>query len=388
MESNRRIKVLHVVMNDKKFVPPVLNKFNKDTRFDNHCLLFSPRKKAEIQIAGIPGLVVLKRKKIVKKYLQSDDYDVVFFYSMSPRNWQFVNYIPQNKTIIWWNWGYELYTNNGGLDPLVNIPLYKIETKRLVENKTLGVKHHVEFLLKKYFFGKYCDYFRKSAISRIDYFQPTIPIELELMKGVHDFRAKEFYPPFIFDIQPVKSIDKSTKGAILMGNSATASNNHLDVWASIKDYISPTQEIIIPLSYGDKNYARQVKSQIDPGKKHNIRFLDDFLPKEQYFELIKNCSYAVFGVIRQQALGNIIGAINNGVKVFLYKDSLVYRYLSKYGYAVFSIESIDSHSFCEPLSKEELIQNCQAKQKEKEYRDSVRERAIEEIKTKLNIKHL
>ena len=385
MEVERSIRVLHIVMNDRKFVPPVIEKFNKDNRFDNRCLLYVKNEKSEIQIADVPQLVVLRRKTDVKHYLKKNDYDVVFFYSMAPKNWQIVNYIPNNKIIIWWCWGYELYTDNGGLTPLINIPLYKPETERLLENIKVSLKQHVESFIKKCFIGKHRECFRKLALSRIDYFEPTIPIEFELMKTVHGFHAKEFYPPHIFYVKPVDRVDRINNGGILIGNSATASNNHVDVWKSIKNYISPTQEVIIPLNYGDMDYALQVKTNIDTAS-YNIFFLDKFLPKDEYFELIDNCSYAVFGVIRQQAMGNIIETINKGVKVFLYKDSLVYKYLSRFGYAVFDIESIDSRSFREPLSEKEVKQNYQAKMKEKEYRDAVRERAIEEIKTKLNIK--
>ena len=54
--------------------------------------------------------------------------------------------------------------------------------------------------------------------------------------------------------------------------------------------------------------------------------------------MFSSITHAVFGVMRQQSMGNIFICLASGIKVFLYKDSIVYRYLINEGYVVFTID--------------------------------------------------
>ena len=103
------------------------------------------------------------------------------------------------------------------------------------------------------------------------------------------------------------------------------------------------------------------------------------MPRDEYFKLIDNCSYAVFGVMRQQAMGNIYHCLCQGVKVFLYRDSLVYRFLKEWGYVVFAIEDIDEYSFSTPLNLKELEMNAKAFENQRDYVGQARSRAFDEI---------
>ena len=62
----------------------------------------------------------------------------------------------------------------------------------------------------------------------------------------------------------------------------------------------------MPLSYGDEKYRDWLRKQIND---NDVVQLFDFMPKNEYFEIVNNCSYALFGSIRQQAIGNINYAI-------------------------------------------------------------------------------
>ena len=98
-----------------------------------------------------------------------------------------------------------------------------------------------------------------------------------------------------------------------------------------------------------------------------------------YYALMDTYSYAVYGVIRQQAMGNIFGCLAKGIKVFLYRDSLVYKFLKEDGFVVFAIEDMDGSSFMKPLALTEIEQNREALLKKRQYVNTIYEKAIEEI---------
>ena len=117
------------------------------------------------------------------------------------------------------------------------------------------------------------------------------------------------------------------------------------------------QTIIMPLVYGDVPYATYLKHNILSGEKQ-FKILDTFVPYKEYCNLVESCSHAIFGVIRQQAMGNIFICLRSGVKLFLYKNSMVYEFLKQEGYIVYTIdEDLTDDGLSFPLSKEEAKHN-------------------------------
>jgi hypothetical protein len=73
------------------------------------------------------------------------------------------------------------------------------------------------------------------------------------------------------------------------------------------------------------------------------------------------CPFAIYGRFRQQAAGNILQMLKDGVKVFLYKNSINYEYYSSRGYKVFTIDDdLNEENLREPLAEEYVLQNRKA----------------------------
>ena len=112
----------------------------------------------------------------------------------------------------------------------------------------------------------------------------------------------------------------------------------------------------MPLNYGgDEKYLNWLKERIVGIK--NLNTLLDFLPSEEFFKLMDTCSYACYGVVRQQAFGNIRYALSKGIKVFLFKDSIPYRSLKEMGFVVYAIEDMDQDSLSNPLTQADIEKN-------------------------------
>ena len=148
-------------------------------------------------------------------------------------------------------------------------------------------------------------------------------------------------------------------GDILLEHSANISDNHLDIIAAIKNKKLDLQErdIYVPLGYGVERLAERVKNEAKFDGA-NVQCLMETIPFNDYKEMLDSCSHAIFGMIRQSGLGNIYLCFKKGIKVFFFKDSMLYKQFKKDGYYVYSIEDdLNDNSIKEPLTQEQALCN-------------------------------
>ena len=116
---------------------------------------------------------------------------------------------------------------------------------------------------------------------------------------------------------------------ILIGNSATAANQHLEALHILKESKVDIDTILIPLSYGDSEYADWITSKAQNIFGDKVTCLREFLPLGEYTERINRCGIVIMNHTRQQALGNIFWALSSGKQVFLNPAGVNYQHLSE-----------------------------------------------------------
>lgn len=373
-------KILHIALDDK-FFDEVYATFEKDKRLSNEALLLVSQKDYVIQrIKSVEKVRVMWDKKLIVKTLLGGDYDAIFFHSLNSERWWLFDYIPNDKAVIWWAFGFDLYYGNRGLLPLLNFELFKDRTRYLIQSNK-GLVSRLQLFLDRFFVWKHD--LKKQQIKvlrRIDYFVPVLPLELHLMTENHiEFHAKEFY----FKNVPINYgyNQKNPFGDIIIGNSATYSNNHLDILDIINRSGVRERKLVVPLSYGIRKYASKLKHDLI-SQNNQVIILHKMIPLNDYQKILDSCSYAIYGVIRQQATGNIYYCLLNGIKVFLYKESIVYRSLKQLGFTVYAIEDIEQNSFQSTLSLEETKKNVEAYRKQIEREYNIYENTIIEFANK------
>lgn len=146
---------------------------------------------------------------------------------------------------------------------------------------------------------------------------------------------------------------------ILLGNSATEANQHIEALDLLNKFSNEDIEIICPLSYGDKEYAKRVS---DYGKRlFGPKFisLNKFMAKDEYFKMLARVEVAIFNNNRQQAMGNINKLFSMGCKLYLRDDTSMWRAYSRRGYSVHNINSIYVEDFDTFVSfpEEEVTKN-------------------------------
>lgn len=373
-----KIRFLHIVKDDKKFFESVLRRFEEDNRTENRCVLIVNNRKSAFQsIEPTDKIQVLCGKEMVRKRLAEDNYDAIFFYSLPYELWYVVSMVPPSKKVIWWSWGYELYEPIRGLQPLLPVNLYQGETLLLNKKLNNNLVYRIKRIVKK-FTVPYYKHQLKKMLKRIDYHQPVIKEEYDLLRKNYPdlFRAKEFYYPNSWGkINPISHI-KAEKKYILFGNSSSATNNHIDVWKVVSNFINEDQVTYVPLNYGDLRYADLITPLINGG---DIRILRSFLPLEEYNNITDHCLCFISGVMRQQAVGNILSCIIKGVKILLYKDSMLYKSLERIGISVYSIEDMNSQTISTSMLQEEYENNIIALNKEIQRRNSIYESVFKNL---------
>ncbi|MBR5372397.1 MAG: TDP-N-acetylfucosamine:lipid II N-acetylfucosaminyltransferase [Oscillospiraceae bacterium] len=202
---------------------------------------------------------------------------------------------------------------------------------------------------------KLSKWYRKYVIRHAAGVINLLPKEYEALCKICAPKGKHFIAPVCGDgsiqqlIANLRSTPKSRDPLrIIVGNSATDTNQHLDMFEKLAEYKNENIEIICPLSYGDSAYAETV---IRTGRElFGDKFvpLTEFMDIETYYGYIARSAIAVFNNNRQQAMGNINAALGLGCKVYIRSDTAMWdSYCVTRGYKVYKAEEIGSVPFAE-----------------------------------------
>jgi len=261
----------------------------------------------------------------------------------------------RNTRIIWIGWGYDYYNRIEKKGYTLVGPM----TEQLRSVKKVAPKLTLFRRLKKYCNSLLYMY----AIQRINYFSPVIPEDFDLFKQYFP-KNKMVYMPWNYGITGLKShvipdTDLSLGPNILVGNSASYTNNHLEAFDLLKELDLTGRKIIVPLSYGDQVYREYI---LHIGRKmFDDKFtpITEFMSYEDYAEILKTCSFCIMNHYRQQAGGNISLMINLGAKVYLSERNNFYHANIRKGKKLYSLEDleINPETFFVPIPEPDRLSN-------------------------------
>lgn len=214
-----------------------------------------------------------------------------------------------------------------------------------------GDLYHYKFRRKNFKSNLY-EFVRKKVIKKMGNIIPVASeYDYDLAKKWYDTKAKKhnaFYPNPIdynyLDKLKNKEKNKDDKITIQIGNSADPMNNHIEILNLLSKHKEKNIEIIVPLSYGNQEWAKKVieKGNDIFGKKFNP--LTDYLPPEEYGEILNSVDIAIFNHDRQQALGNILALLYLGKKVYIKNDITTWKSLNEKRlklYNTYDLKNID-----------------------------------------------
>ena len=218
-------------------------------------------------------------------------------------------------------------------------------------------KNDLKLHLKK-FIKTYC--FKKCAALIF-----LINGEYEKFTEITRVKKRYFIAPMPKDPYNVINYSKywetsiNNRKRILVGNSATVSNKHIEIFEMLKKYKDEDIQIICPLSYGNEEYRQEVKKKGEEILGDIFCPILHYIEKEKYIELLSTCTVGIFNNNRQQAMGNINIMLYLGKKLYLRTDVSMWDVYQERGYDIFSVETIPQMSIEEffKFSNEQRIQN-------------------------------
>ena len=151
--------------------------------------------------------------------------------------------------------------------------------------------------------------------------------------------------------------NKSCKETVMVGNSASRSNNHKYLLALLGQYDLKGKKVVVPLSYsGRKRYVNEVLAY---GKREVDNFIPlmRFMPLEEYNKLQASTAVALFGNLRQEAIGNIMIALYMGAKVFLFESNPVYEWAATHNLKVYPMSALSQQELDTLLPNEDAEHN-------------------------------
>lgn len=290
-------------------------------------------------------------------YLIENEFDAVFLHSFCVLFPSLIVQIPLGIKVFWFSWGYDIYTYPKS-HPFVQLNLYGKETRKILPKTGFHIKSAIKNLLGLKALKSNLEY---KALNRIDFYSGVLEYEYDLLKSISVFKAK----PVSYQYSNLSILDQKvdnkifTGNNILIGNSGDCSNNHIDVIKYLQSVNLNNRKIYMPLAYsGMPEYIFKVKCLYE--QKFKIKFvpLETFVPYDEYLNIMSSCSVAIFAHERQQAIGNINMALQNGCKVFISETNLVYDFYKKLGITLFSLQTDFSQKELDtPLEEDQILNN-------------------------------
>lgn len=213
-----------------------------------------------------------------------------------------------------------------------------------LEEKRSFIRYHWQIKKQKYLFcfkkcagliflinGEYEKFNELTSIKK-RYFIAPMPTDPVQNFEIKEFRNKRRHDNYV---------------NILVGNSATMTNRHEEVFRWLAAYKEKNINVHVPLSYGNEKYRNDV---IERGKKILGKcFIPilDYMDGKKYTDFLAGIDIGIFNNNRQQAMGNIITLLGLGKKLYLRTDTSMWKQYMDKGYIIFPFDSSQDIPFKE-----------------------------------------
>ena len=207
---------------------------------------------------------------------------------------------------------------------------------------------------------------RKFVIKRLGGLVTYIEGDVKLAREWYGAGGKYYecllYPSNVFELPPsTNTTPECGSGGvnILLGNSASASNNHLEVMQRMIPYKDYSFMLYVPLSYGSKEHARLVIQRGHELFGEKFKPVTNFMPYGEYVDFLLGMDVAIFNHSRQQAMGNTILLLGMGKTVYMRTDVPQWSFLTGLG---LRLRDVEDFSFSEIDAKDkernsEIVRN-------------------------------
>lgn len=348
---------IHLV-NDEKFINLSVERFNH--YYPDRNIFF-----VESTSANNYQLKHVTENNFIKKIDLTDTNSIEQILPYCDKNCNiFIHYLTEDKSIIvnllkektkaktyWIFYGADMFRM------LYTKGLYKLYDRSTVSQ---WLFHQTKKLMFKFRILPAYVKAKEKCIEQMDYFCFWNYHDYEILKNKlktkAEFKYFRYYEAPVMDYK----VEKKEPGSILLNHSSSRSGNHITILEKLKriDTGEKLKKVYSPLGYPEENVKASV---IKYGIKHLsycFEPMTDFIPKAKYHDFLKTIEVAIFGHRRQEGGANIFFLLATGCKIFLRKESNLFKYLKDRGYHIYDFDNdLNSIDDLQPLAMELFLQN-------------------------------
>jgi hypothetical protein len=351
------MRVVHLAR-DEKFIPLMQSLFDAANPQANRYVIARRRRRKQRFVQAAENVVFRPEWQFRTPLIASEvrGADCIVAHSMTTIFAKALRHARPDARVVWLGWGYDYYPLLEAQlgDPL--LPATRALTvalrgddatgswwgrlfSRTSDDDAPGVKRNA----------------LSDVASRINAYA-VLPPEVALLRHALPRLRGEPHEVPLFTAEDVFQKGPQTMEGpdVLLGNSATASNNHIEALDWLRSR-ADNARLIVPLSYGDAGYGQRVAAH---GRKQFGERLDPltgWMALADYNERIRRCGFVVMNHRRQQAVGNVTSALYKGATVYLRRENPLFEFLAGLGVCLREID--DSAGALEALSSEERSRN-------------------------------
>lgn len=337
------MRIVHLAR-DEKFIPLLRDLFELAHPGANHWLI-ARRSRTPLKFVAAGPAVTDRAEWWFRTPLVARDVagaDAIVAHSMTTIFANAIRRAPLRTRVAWLGWGYDYYPL---LTPQLG-PALLPATRALV-----GADDEDDAPQEK-------STALATIASRLHSFS-VLPPEVPLLRRALPALTAVHHELPLFTTEDVFERGAAVMAGpdVLVGNSATASNNHLEAFELLRDRV-PDGRVIAPLSYGNAKYGREVAAV--GARLFGERFdpLTQWMPIDEYNQRIGRCGFVIMNHRRQQAVGNIGAALFKGATVYLRPENPLYAFYQGLGIVLRSVDDLASGGGAlEPISESQRREN-------------------------------
>lgn len=353
----QKFKILHVGA-DTQFLHFLAQDFEEVAPACNSYMLSTSNLKGNISIEygnsyimPLGEMVLTRIIKLLSIIWIVRKYDIVITHGLTLAGMVALLVSPRRVVKVWSGFGADYYGHGyKGIRYLLGSRTCQVTDRLYSDGKLTSAKQNriKSWMLKA---------LRIMAISRADYFSAPVPNDYAIMRNTYPQYSGSYSQLIYGSVKRefAAGVEAVCGPNILIGNSASVENNHLDIFEIMSRHDIAGRMVIVPLSYGDAAYRDVV---IEHGKKlFGSAFypLIDFLPLDEYVKLVASCSTVIMGHKRQAALANIGSALYHGARVYLDPVSTTYELLIGRGAKLFKIQDLNEDTLPDSVLPDALV---------------------------------
>lgn len=331
------VKIVHLINDNGPFLSWIKEMFNREEISNEYVIINSKGNNERNQNNDFHCNLTKKGQEAALEILNKNEIAIHYFLDYTKSDL----ILKSNTTVkhYWYFFGADVYQQLN----IFRKKIYGVETQRWMRF-SLTYRFRLELRAIKQLI------LRQRATPKVKLLKSFQRIEKVLwyvedeIKWINSkIKTPEFQFFKFFNFENIFPFDSSqlneSSNTILIGNSATLENNHLDVLKVFEKYGLHDVNVFLPLSYGNVlKYKSKVINKYASFFGDKLHIQESTLPLNDYYSNLNGCPTAIMYHYRQQALGNIFYLIANGTKIYLSKNNILLNWLKKNNLKVYCFE--------------------------------------------------